>query len=68
MTYTFVVAHLKMPAMTAPLSHGKQREEAHLSCSPRHSSTRPSALVFTMCDEGGRLGGPLESSKEGNHA
>ena len=28
-TYIFVVAQLNMPTMTAPLSHGKQREEAH---------------------------------------
>ena len=31
MTYLFVGAQLKTPAMTAPLSHGKQIEEAHTS-------------------------------------
>ena len=69
MRYLFVVAYLNIPAMTAPFSHGKQREEAHTShARPAAPPPTPQFLYSLHATKEGRLGGRLESFEEGNHA
>ena len=62
-TYIFVVAPTEHACDDrSPFSWQAKRRGAHLSCSPRYSSIRPLALIFIVCEEGGRISGRLESS------
>ena len=55
MTYQFVVAQPNVPAITAPLFHGKPREETGTS-HPHPTATPPTPqLLYSPCTTVGRL-------------